>query len=86
MAGRRGDLASQAMLLVGGLVAAAVARKVVPVLWVAATGRPIVVDTSDPDVDAKEAIIYAVLTGIAVSIGRTVVSRRASALRIPKVA
>lgn len=86
MAGRGNDAASQAVLLIGGLAAAAVARKVVPIVWVAATGRPAVTDPSDPEVDTKDALFYAVLTGIAVAIGRTLVSRRAAALKAPKQA
>lgn len=86
MAGRGSNVGSQAVLMVGGLVAAAVARKVVPVIWVAATGKPAVTDPTDPEVDTKDAIFYAVLTGIAVSIGRTLVSRRASAMKAPSQA
>ena len=81
MAGRESNLGSQAVLMIGGLVAAAVARKVVPIVWVAATGKPVVDDPSDPDVETRDAVVYAVLTGVAVAVGRTLVSRRANALK-----
>ena len=81
MAGRSSDAASQAVMLVGGLAAAVVARKIVPIVWVAATGKPAVDDPTDPDVDTRDALIYAVLTGVAVAVGRTLVSRRATALK-----
>ncbi len=81
MAARESNLASQAVLMIGGIVAAAVARKVVPIIWVAATGKPAVDDPSDPDVQTRDAIVYAVLTGVAVAVGRTLVSRRANAMK-----
>ena len=81
MAGKRGDLASQAMLMVGGIVAANMARKVVPVVWTAATGKPAVDDPNDPDVATRDALVYSILTAVAVAVGRTLVSRRATALK-----
>jgi hypothetical protein len=81
MAARGSNQGSQAVLMVGGVIAAALARKVVPIIWVAATGKPAVDDPSDPEVETRDAILYAVLTGVAVSIGRTLVSRRASAMK-----
>jgi len=81
MAGRSNELAGQAVQMIGWVAAAALARKLVPIVWVAATGKPDIDDPADPDVDTRDAIVYAVLTAVAVSVGRTLVNRQATALK-----
>lgn len=77
-----GNNASAAMMrVVGGLVAAAAARKLVNVLWVAAAGRRPPHDPEDPQVDAKEAMAFAVVSGVIAGAAQMVVMRRAAAIK-----
>ena len=69
------------MLVVGGMAAAAVARKVVNVVWVAATGRRVPADVNDPGVSTGEAVAFAVASAATVGTAKLLVARRAIALK-----
>jgi hypothetical protein len=80
--GNAGSDASAALVrVVGGLVAAAAARKLVSALWVAAAGRRPPHDPEDPQVDAKEAMAFAVVSGVIAGAAQMVVMRRAAAIK-----
>jgi Protein of unknown function (DUF4235) len=81
MAGRGTNLGAQAVLMVGGLAAAAAARKVVNVVWVAVTGRRAPQDPNDPGVSTSEAIAFAVASAATVSTAKLLVARKANALK-----
>ena len=81
MAGRRTNLGSQALLVVGGLAAAAVARKVVNIVWVAVTGREVPDDPNDPEVSTREAVAFAVASAATVGAAKLMVTRKATALK-----
>lgn len=68
-------------MVVGGLAAAALARKVVNVVWVAATGRRVPADVNDPSVSTGEAVAFAVASAATVGTAKLLVARRASALK-----
>lgn len=81
MAGRGTNLGAQAVLVVGGLAAAAAARKVVNVVWVAVTGRRVPEDPNDPGVSTGEAVAFAVASAATVGTAKLLVARKASALK-----
>ncbi|PZG05778.1 DUF4235 domain-containing protein [Nonomuraea aridisoli] len=60
-----------------GLVTAWAARKVLGFAWVKATGKEPPVDTDSPEVSMGEAIGYAVLMGVGMSVAQIVVNRTA---------
>ncbi len=81
MAGRGTNLGAQAVLVVGGLAAAAAARKVVNVVWVAVTGRRVPEDPNDPSISTGEAVAFAVASAATVGTAKLLVARKASALK-----
>ena len=81
MAGRGANTGAQALLVVGGLAAAAVARKVVNIVWVAATGREVPSDPNDPKVSTREAVAFAVASAATVGTAKVLVARKANALK-----
>jgi hypothetical protein len=77
-----GDSAAAGVVrIVGGLVAALVARKLVNALWVAAAGRRPPHDPEDPEVDTREALAFAVATGVIAGVAQMLVLRRAAAIK-----
>jgi hypothetical protein len=70
-----------AVFVLGGLAAALVARRLVNVLWVAASGRPVPEDPGDPRVSTGEAVAFAMATGALVGVARLLVQRKANALK-----
>lgn len=60
------------------VVAGILANKVVTELW-KHSGRDEILDPRDPRTPAREAIIFAALTGLAVGAARVVVTRKAAA-------
>lgn len=60
------------------LVAAAMAKKGLNTSWRAASGKQPPTNPADPNVDAKEALLWAALSGMVFSIVRTFASRRAA--------
>ncbi|WP_113700894.1 DUF4235 domain-containing protein [Nonomuraea lactucae] len=66
--------------VVGGLVGLATAwaaRKILGFVWVKATGKEPPVDPDSPEVSMGEAIGYAVVMGVGMSVAQIVVNRTA---------
>ncbi|MGW0806296.1 DUF4235 domain-containing protein [Nonomuraea sp. NPDC002799] len=66
--------------VIGGLVGLATAwaaRKILGFAWVKATGKEPPIDTDSPEVNLGEAIGYAVLMGVGMSVAQIVVNRTA---------
>ena len=64
--------------LVSALGAAVVARKAIDKSWTVATGKKPPENPADPDVQLREAIAWAVLTGALVALARMLAQRRAA--------
>jgi hypothetical protein len=64
--------------LLSAVAAATVARKGLNTSWKAATGKNPPENPADPDVDVKEAIAWAVLSGVAVAVARMLAQRKAA--------
>lgn len=65
-------------MTVFALVAAAVAKKGLNTSWRAATGKKPPVNPADPDVDLKEALLWAAFSGTFVAITRMLATRQAA--------
>ena len=70
-----------AVIVLGGLAAALVARRVVNIVWVAASGKPVPEDPGDPRVSTAEAVTIAMATGALVGVARLLVQRKANAIK-----
>ncbi len=66
------------MSLVSGLAAAAVVRKALDGGWKAATGKEPPANPADPDVQLREAVAWAAVSGTAIALGRMYAGRRAA--------
>ena len=66
------------MSLAAGLVAVAIAKKGVDTTWKVATGRQPPENPADPDVDVREAVAWALVSGMAVGLARMLGQRRAA--------
>lgn len=66
------------MSLGSALGAAAVAKKGLNTSWKAATGKNPPANPADPDVDMKEAIAWAAVSGTLVAIARMLATRKAA--------
>jgi hypothetical protein len=64
--------------LASAVGAAALARKALTTGWRAATGKNPPANPADPDVDMKEAVAWAVLSGTLVAVARMLATRRAA--------
>jgi Protein of unknown function (DUF4235) len=64
----------------GGLAAAMLARKIVNLIWVAAAGHKPPAEPESPDVGAREAITFAVATGVIAGVLQMLVHRKANAI------
>ncbi len=64
--------------LVASLGATAVAKKVADATWKASAGKEPPKDPTDPDVQLREALVWAVISGLTVSVARTLMARRLS--------
>jgi hypothetical protein len=67
-----------ALSLVAVLGAAAVAKKALNTGWKAATGKKPPANPADPDVEAKEAVAWAVVSGALIGLARMAAARRAA--------
>jgi hypothetical protein len=86
MLGREGNsLVGEATFLVGGFLATMVARKVINVVWVAASGKAVPDDPGDPKVSTGEAVAFAVLTGALVGVAKLLVQRKANTVKANRV-
>ena len=64
--------------LVSVVGAAAVTKKALNTSWKAATGKTPPANPADPDVDVKEAVAWAVVSGAVVGLARMAAARRAA--------
>ncbi|MFI7633377.1 DUF4235 domain-containing protein [Nonomuraea sp. NPDC049400] len=77
MAEDKPDIAWRVIGGLTGLVTAWAARKLLGFVWVKATGKEPPIDTDAPEVSMGEAIGYAVLMGVGMSVAQIVVNRTA---------
>jgi subtilisin family serine protease len=64
--------------LVAAVVAAAAARKALNASWRAATGKPPPANPASPDVEMREALVWAAVSGTIVAVARMLATRRAA--------
>lgn len=64
--------------LVSALGASVVAKKVLNTGWQTATGKQPPANPADPDVDMREAVAWAVLSGTLIALARMLATRRAA--------
>lgn len=64
--------------LVAALLAAAAARKALNASWKAATGKEPPANPASPDVDMREALAWAAVSGTIVAVARMLATRRAA--------
>ena len=67
-----------AFSLVAALLAATAARKALNLSWKAATGKPPPDNPASPDVDMREALTWAAVSGTIVAVARMLATRRAA--------
>ncbi|QFG69753.1 DUF4235 domain-containing protein [Ornithinimicrobium pratense] len=60
------------------LLASVVAKKATDGTWSLVTGKDVPENPDDPDIDIKEAIIFAVLSGALVALARMLANREAT--------
>jgi hypothetical protein len=69
--------AQNAVALGATLAATAVARKIADSVWkMGSGGKTPPTDPSDPDIEIREAILFAVISGALISVARTFLARR----------
>ena len=78
MADKHGDFASRAVGGVAGGVAGFATRKVMGTVWKKTTGKEPPTHPEDPDVALIEALSWAVVMGVAMSVARLVAIRLAT--------
>lgn len=78
MADKHGDFASRAVGGVAGGVAGFAARKVMGTVWKKATGKEPPTHPEDPEVALVEAIGWAVMMGVVMSVSRLIAMRLAT--------
>jgi len=64
--------------LVAALVAATAARKALNASWRAATGKPPPANPASPEVQMREALLWAAASGTIVAVARMLATRRAA--------
>ncbi|WP_372735302.1 DUF4235 domain-containing protein [Nocardioides sp.] len=67
-----------AFSLASSLMAATAVRKGLNTTWKAATGNQPPANPADPDVEFREALAWAVVSGVAVAVARMLAQRRAA--------
>ncbi|GAA4953534.1 MULTISPECIES: DUF4235 domain-containing protein [Nonomuraea] len=77
MAEDKPDIAWRVVGGLVGLVTAWAARKILGFAWKKATGKEPPIDTDSPEVSMGEAIGYAVVMGVGMSVAQIVVNRTA---------
>ena len=78
MADRKVDIGTKITSAVAAMVAAFVARKVITVAWTKATGKEPPTHPEDPQVGLREALGWAMLTGVTVESARLLATRAAA--------
>jgi hypothetical protein len=72
--------AENAVALVSTLGATAVAKKAVDATWkLGSKGKTPPTDPSDPDIELREAILFAVISGAVISVVRLFIARKLAA-------
>jgi subtilisin family serine protease len=64
--------------LVAAVAAAAAARKALNLSWKAATGKPPPANPASPDVEMREALAWAAVSGTIIAVARMLATRRAA--------
>jgi len=64
--------------LVAALLAATGARKALTTSWKAATGKPPPANPASPDVEMREALVWAAVSGTIIAVARMLATRRAA--------
>jgi hypothetical protein len=64
--------------LVAAVLAAAAARKALNLSWKAATGKPPPANPASPDVEMREALLWAAVSGTIIAVARMLATRRAA--------
>lgn len=67
-----------AVALGASLGATAVAKKIAEKTWKASAGKEPPADPTDPEVELREALVWAVVSGLLMAVMRTLVARRLS--------
>jgi hypothetical protein len=73
-----GSKAYTAMGLVATLGATVVARKAMTLVWKMSTGKPPPSNPEHPDVSMGEAVLWAMVSGVAVGLARMLAGRKAA--------
>jgi len=72
MAGKKQNLSA----LVLTLAATAIAKKIADTTWKIGAGKEPPTDPADPDIELKEAVVWAIVSGAIISLVRMFISRR----------
>ena len=72
MAGKKQNISA----LVMTLAATAVAKKIADTTWKIGAGKEPPTDPADPDIELREAVVWAVVSGAIISLVRLGISRR----------
>ncbi len=64
--------------LISAVGAAAITKKALTTSWTAATGKQPPANPADPDVELREAVMWAVASGVFVGLARMLAQRRAA--------
>ena len=67
-----------AFSVASALMAAAIAKKAIDKTWTVATGKNPPENPADPDVDLREAVAWAVVSGVAIGVARMLAQRKAA--------
>ncbi|WP_122262730.1 DUF4235 domain-containing protein [Ornithinimicrobium cerasi] len=71
-----GNLAAKLVTTAAAIGAAAVARKMTDGTWKFVTGKDSPDNPEDPDIDLKEAVAFAVLSGVIMGLARMLANRQ----------
>jgi hypothetical protein len=78
MSDQRADIATKVTGMAAAFAAAFVARKIITLVWTKATGKEPPVSPEDPEVGIKEALGWAVVTGVGLEAARLLATRAAA--------
>lgn len=78
MADQRSDIATRVTGMAAAFAAAFVARKIITFAWTKITGKEPPVSPEDPDVGIREALGWAVVTGVGLEAARLLATRAAA--------
>ena len=78
MSDQRTDIVTRVAGMAAAFAAAFVARKLITFVWTKATGKAPPVSPEDPEVGIKEALGWAVVTGVGLEAARLLATRAAT--------